>query len=220
MLRLRSLVAAFAVFAGFAQADVITKAPDLGAFWNPLDGENGTYIYANSFVATSDLPVVELGMWLQRLTAPGPEIAFEVYDSVGGDPLAGPDTQSVLATTGLLSLPVTSSLDFFSAPTLPGASTLVAGQTYWFGANVIGSTSPGAYLTGGHTRNSVIVDNGTFWYSNDPSGISFDGQGLTPEMAFQVTLAPVPEPGTLTLLGLGLAGAALRRRRRGSAAGA
>ena len=74
---------------------------------------------------------------------------------------------------------------------------------------------------GGHTQNSVYPDNGTFWYSNDPPGIVFDGQNQTPEMAFEVTLEqfaavniPISGPWGIALLiaMVALAGALLIRR--------
>ena len=82
---------------------------------------------------------------------------------------------------------------------------------YWFAATVVGESGPGFYQVGGHTQNSQYNDNGTFWYSNDPSGQSFDGQNLTPEMAFHVGTA-VPAPASLALAGLG--GLVATRRRR------
>jgi hypothetical protein len=91
---------------------------------------------------------------------------------------------------------------------------LTAGVQYWFAANVIGLTADARIKVGGHTQNSGgINDNGTFWFSNDPTGINFDGQGLTPEMAFRVELEPVPEPTTLLLPGIDPAGRGIARRR-------
>jgi hypothetical protein len=93
---------------------------------------------------------------------------------------------------------------------------LVADATYWFAASTVGLGGTGEFNVGGHTQNSGgIVDNGTFWYSNDSTGIDFDGQALTPEMAFTVNISSasveVPEPEALVLLALGLLGVTSRR---------
>jgi hypothetical protein len=59
---------------------------------------------------------------------------------------------------------------------------------------VVGEAGTGQYQVGGHTQNSQHQDNCTFWYSNDPNGVFFDGQNLTPEMAFTLTIDDVPVP--------------------------
>lgn len=201
-----------AALAGTALAGDITKPPDLGPWWQPLDPDTGTFIYANSFVADETGRVDNLGMWLMQAgNGAGGLIAFEVYASIGGNPAFGPDSQNVLASTGLLDIGGgTANLDFYNAAPISSA-TLNAGDTYWFGANVIGGGSNvGSYQVGGHTQNSVFQDNGTFWFSNDPNGVIFGGQGLTPEMAFSVNI--IPAPSSLALLGLG--GLVATRRRR------
>jgi hypothetical protein len=77
---------------------------------------------------------------------------------------------------------------------LPSALPLIPGNLYWFAATVVGESGTGAYQVGGHTQNSQYPDNCTFWYSNDPAGVAFDGQNLVPEMAFSVGLDDVPVP--------------------------
>jgi hypothetical protein len=187
---------------------LVEKAPDLGAFWQPLNPNTGSYAYADCFVAPAAPDTVPdtLGTWLLDLTILGnpgtgtnsttgasaptgvpPTIRFEIW----GD-AAGPNAGDILATTGSLS-PAPVLLDFISAPVLPGATSLTPGNLYWFVATVVGETGTGSYQTGGHTQNSTYPDNCTFWFSNDPAGINFDGQGLTPEMAFSVNLTgPIP----------------------------
>lgn len=198
--------------AGSAMAGDIVKGPDIGPFWQPLNANSGTYIYANSFVADETGVVDELGGWLLALSGAGtgPDIAFEVYGSIGGNPANGPDSTNVLVSTGLVDIGGgTGTLDLYTAA--PNFSAVLnAGDTYWFGFNVIGGGGSGSYQTGGHTQNSVFNDNGTFWFSNDPTGVFFDGQGLTPEIAFSVSI--VPAPASLALLGMGGLVAARRRR--------
>ena len=209
-----SVLAAIAVFVACiaignpAFAGIIEKSPDIGPYWNPLSS-NGTYIYANSFVAADNGVVTNLGIWLNEGS---PDFRLQVYNSLSGNAANGPDSTSVIATTGVLSGLSFSTLSFFDAAVVPGATPLVAGTTYWFAASTVGLGGNGRFYVGGHTQNSGgIVDNGTFWYSNDSNGSYFDGQGLTPEMAFRVTTVPVP--ATMLLFGPALAGLAAIRRR-------
>src|SRR4029078_1848029 len=97
---------------------------------------------------------------------------------------------------------------------LVGAQQLTPGTLYWFAATVVGESGTGQYQMGVYTQNSQQNDHCTFWYSNDPGGIVFDGQNLTPEIAFTLTLDDVPVPVELmsfTIDGLpGLDGGAPR----------
>ncbi|MBL8376411.1 MAG: PEP-CTERM sorting domain-containing protein [Burkholderiales bacterium] len=215
---LKSLFVATALFAGLAGSSAaltITKSPDLGAYWSPISN-NSTYIYANSFVASAGGNVTGLGTWL--LGDDGPDIRFQVYGSIGGNPANGPDSTNVLATTGVIAGMSLNSLTFIDGGLVTSLMALTMGETYWFGASVVGIAGggSGSYQTGGHTQNSAFADNGTFWYSNDVNGLLFDGQALTPEMAFSVTIdsAVVPEPDSLALLALGLLAAGTLRARR------
>ncbi len=205
--------AAVTMTAGTAVAGLIEKPPDVGPWWNPL-GPNGSYVYADSFVADETGPVDIIGTWLESLAGPGlgSDLAFEVWGSIGGNPANGPDAFNVIASTGLFDFGGgTATLDFYSAGTA-FSGNLTAGTTYWFAATAIGGNpGDGPYRVGGHTQNSVYNDNGTFWYSNDPAGVNFDGQNLTPEMAFSVNI--VPAPAAIAMFGIvGLVGT--RRRRR------
>ncbi len=187
----------------------ITKVPDLGNFWNPLGNNGNTPVYADSFIAPNngDLIPMRLGTWLDDLGTGGNDLRFEVWGDNNG-----PNPFDVIATTGSLS-PKTNGLTYIEAPVINNPHALTPGARYWYVSTAVGEQGNGFFQTGGHTQNSDgIVDNGTFWYSNDPNGINFDGQNLTPEMAFSVTLGAVPAPGAGALLGL--AGLAAARRRR------
>lgn len=193
MLRKMGFVVAVVLLAGSVQAQTpYQKTPDQGPFWNPLSPNGGTYVYSDCFIAPAGIDVfpVSIGTWLLTQSPPPPSLRLEVW---GEAPGGGPNAASVLATTGPIS-PNPSGLEFISAPVLAGATALVPGTRYWFSATVVGIPGTGAYQVGGHTQNSQHNDNCTFWYSNDPAGVNFDGQNLTPEMAFALTLDDVPTP--------------------------
>ncbi|MBK7406141.1 MAG: PEP-CTERM sorting domain-containing protein [Phycisphaerales bacterium] len=199
----KGMICAIVIGAGAASAMAdITKNPDLGNYWNPLS-PNGTYVYADSFVADAG-GVTNLGMWLDDVGTGGSSVRFEVWGDTGG---FGPDAGNVIASTGSLAIGATGGLNYYQAN---ASGSLIPGNTYWFAATCVGESGNGSYQVGGHTQNSEQNDNGTFWYSNDSSGFSFDGQRLTPEMAFHV--GTVPAPASLALVGLG--GLVATRRRR------
>ena len=197
-----------------ASAGIVTKTPDLGDYWSPL-GANGTQVYANSFVADETGSVTELGVWLRGGAS---DLRFQIFGSVGGVVGNGPDSSTALVSSGVLTGQVLSALTYVSASPTSSAA-LTAGQTYWFAATAVGLPGAGSYNVGGHTQNSGgINDNGSFWYSNANDGLNFDGRRLTPEMAFQVTIAGdqnhVPEPASFGLAAVALLAAGLATRRR------
>jgi hypothetical protein len=190
---------------------IIDKVPDQSAYWHPLSG-SGTYVYADSFVFTGGPTDVAttLGIYLLMETpsAVGSSIRFELW----GDNGNSPDSTAVLGVTGYFQ-DAGPSLHLATA-NLVTPVTLLAGSRYWVIGSAVGQTDQGSYQVGGHTQNSIYSDNGTFWYSNDPNGISFGGEALLPEMAIYVAGGGnIPEPGTFFLLGAGLVSVALLRRR-------
>jgi hypothetical protein len=187
----------------------VDKLPNIGPWWHPLSGA-GTYVYADSFVFTGgpSSAATTLGVYLLNYESgtAGTSIRFELW----GDSSNAPDPANVLGVTGYFQDAGTS-LHLVTAD-LSNPVTLTSGSRYWVIASAVGQTNQGAYQVGAHAQNSIYADNGTFWYANDPSGISFDGP-YPVEMAIYVAGSDIPEPGTLLLLGAGLAYVVLKRRR-------
>jgi len=182
---------------------LIDKPPDLGLAHEPFSN-SGVFVYADSFIApTGDTVVTELGTWLIPLFGPGATVvAFQVW---GEDPnTGGPNWKDVIASTDDFSTE-TAGLNLHTLPVKHGGGPLTPGLRYWFVATAVGRQGTGGYGLGGHTQNSVVQDNGTIWWSDDPSGQSFNFQNQLPEMAFQVRLAPtVPALSTMATLVMAL----------------
>ena len=115
---------------GDLRAAIVTKLPDLGAYWAPLRPAGGTYVYANSFVAPISGQVTGLGTWLNTVTFDAStEVNLEVWDSIGGVAANGPAWNQVLASTVNPLTGMSGGLSFYSGGPVSSLS-LVGGQTY------------------------------------------------------------------------------------------
>lgn len=221
MKRVCALVVAIVALASSPQISsasvIIDKIPDVGPYWNPIDAGGGTYVYANSFVFTglTGTMMDTVGVYLRAEGGTGDSFRFEVYADNGN----APDPSNVLGVTGYQT--ASNAAVALVTDTLLAPISLTNGSRYWIAASVVGQPDTGGfYQIGGHTQNSIYPDNGTFWYSNDPSGIVFDGQALTPEMGIYAagTAQAIPEPATLAVFGaLALGAFGVRRRLKATA---
>lgn len=205
-----ALASMFGMASSASAVTTLTKSPDQGNYWSPLQ-VSGTFVYANSFIMPNqaDVQLTSIGIWLRGGSS---QVKFELLADTGFN---SPDGAVILTSSAISSFSL-SSLTLETLNVTP--INLTPGTRYWVAGSTVGLSGSGAYNVGGHTQNSQsIIDNGTFWYSNDSAGLSFDGQNNTPEMAFQLTFdggqaIPAPAASFLGLAGFGLL--ALRRVRK------
>jgi hypothetical protein len=198
-----------------ALAAAVTVAPVARAtvlVSNLAEAENATTLLDADFWASQAF-VVDGSNWnlVNIRTVVGdqtgaPSIIAELHDST---PMG-----AVLTTFALPSFAGAHSARTFTP--LSGV-TLAAGSTYWFTLRSSGAGTYGwTYALGNNQVGTGAL--GAYSYSDD-HGASWGccGSGTDNPYLFEVNVSPqtVPEPATwaLTIIGFGLAGAAVRRRR-------
>lgn len=198
-----------AACAALLAAPVAAQAAALGVDFTSaasVGSTNNTWTLGYRFTANSSTSVVALGTWNQRVQG---RVQVGLWDSA----------QNLLASTFVDSTSDTQGNADWLFEDIP-AVALTAGSDYYVGSFGV---SAYAWDVNGFTVDSRISYVADAWvfdafaFPSSSSGFTGSRTGFFGGNVMLEDRQSVPEPGVIALMGLGLAGAAVARRRRSRA---